>query len=81
MRVAALAERAAFDLDGGRVVIDGHDVAAAIRTPEMDRAATTVARHPGVRRALVARSGPPAPAAGSSWKAGISAPLCSRMPT
>src|SRR6187431_962397 len=31
MRVAALAERAAFDLDGGRVVIDGHDVAAAIR--------------------------------------------------
>jgi len=55
MRVAALAERAAFDLDGGRVVIDGHDVAAAIRTPDMDRAATTVARHPGVRRALVAR--------------------------
>ncbi|HXT33566.1 MAG TPA: (d)CMP kinase, partial [Vicinamibacterales bacterium] len=45
-RVAAVAERAVFDLGSGRVVIDGHDVAAAIRTPEIDRAATTVARHP-----------------------------------
>jgi cytidylate kinase len=53
--VAAVGERATFDLEQGRVVIDGHDVAAAIRTPEMDRAATQVARHPAVRRALVAR--------------------------
>jgi CMP/dCMP kinase len=53
--VARLGERATFDLAHGRVVIDGHDVAAAIRTPEIDTAATTVARHPDVRRVLVAR--------------------------
>ena len=53
--VAAIAERAAFDLDGDRVVIDGHDVTAAIRTPEMDRAATVVARQAAVRARLVAR--------------------------
>jgi cytidylate kinase len=53
--VAALGARAAFDLEAGRVVIDGHDVAAAIRTPEMDTAAATVARHPAVRAALVRR--------------------------
>jgi cytidylate kinase len=53
--VAALGTRAAFDLEGGRVVIDGHDVATAIRTPEMDTAAATVARHPAVRATLVRR--------------------------
>jgi cytidylate kinase len=53
--VAALGERAVFDLEQGRVAIDGHDVAAAIRTPDIDKAATAVARHPAVRRVLVAR--------------------------
>jgi CMP/dCMP kinase len=53
--VAALGARARFDLEGGRVWIDGHDVARAIRTPAIDRAATIVARHPEVRRVLVAR--------------------------
>jgi cytidylate kinase len=53
--VAAIGERAAFDLDDGLVAIDGHDVSRAIRTPEIDNAATTVARHPAVRRVLVAR--------------------------
>ena len=53
--VAALAGSATFDLEQGRVVIDGFDVAGAIRTPEMDRAAAAVARHPEVRRVLVAR--------------------------
>jgi len=53
--VAAIGERAVFDLDNGRVAIDGHDVSRAIRTPEIDNAATTVARHPAVRRVLVAR--------------------------
>ena len=53
--IAAIGERATFDLAQGRVVIDGDDVSAAIRTPEIDAAATTVARHPAVRRALVAR--------------------------
>jgi cytidylate kinase len=53
--VAAIAARAEFDLEDGRVAIDGHDVARAIRTPEIDRAATAVARLPAVRRELVAR--------------------------
>ena len=53
--VAALGERATFDLEGGRAVIDGHDVARLIRTPEIDRAAAAVARHPAVRAALVRR--------------------------
>jgi cytidylate kinase len=53
--VAALGERASFDLDDGRIAIDGHDVRTAIRTPEIDRGATAVARHPAVRRVLVAR--------------------------
>ena len=53
--VAALGERATFDVEGGRIGIDGHDVTAAIRTPEMDKASATLARHPAVRRVLVAR--------------------------
>ena len=55
LAVARVAERAVFDLDNGRVVVDGHDVARAIRTPQIDSAATIVARHPAVRRALVER--------------------------
>ena len=35
--------------------IDGHDVTQAIRTPEMDKTATAVARLPKVREVLVAR--------------------------
>ena len=53
--VAELAERAQFDVEDGRVRIDGHDVAAAIRTAEIDSAAATVARQPRVRAALIAR--------------------------
>lgn len=53
--VAALGERAAFDVEAGRIAIDGHDVKAAIRTPEIDKAAAAVARHAAVRRVLVAR--------------------------
>jgi hypothetical protein len=53
--VAALSERAGLDLGDGRVTIDGHDVARAIRTPEIDAAATAVARLPAVRRVLVDR--------------------------
>ena len=53
--VAALSEAASFDLEGGRVVIDGADVSQAIRTPDIDAAAAAVARHPAVRRVLVAR--------------------------
>ena len=53
--VAALSERASFNLENGLVEIDGADVARAIRTPAIDAAAAAVARHPAVRRALVAR--------------------------
>ena len=53
--VADLAERAAIAVEGGVVQIDGHDVTRAIRTPEIDRAATRVARLPRVRLVLVGR--------------------------
>ena len=53
--VAALGERATFDVEEGRIAIDSHDVATHIRTPEMDKASAMVARHPAVRRVLVAR--------------------------
>jgi cytidylate kinase len=53
--VAAVARGAAIEVDGSRVVIDGADVSRAIRTPEVDRATTRVARLPGVRAELVAR--------------------------
>jgi len=53
--VLEVAQAAVFDVDGSRVVIDGTDVSAAIRTPEIDRATTRVARLPRVRAELVAR--------------------------
>ena len=53
--VEALASKASFNLGADRVVIDGHDVTRAIRTPEIDRAATAVARLTAVRRVLVAK--------------------------
>ncbi|HUU33855.1 MAG TPA: (d)CMP kinase [Vicinamibacterales bacterium] len=53
--VAAIANAAAFELGDGRIMVDGHDVAAAIRTPSIDRAAALVARNGAVREELVAR--------------------------
>ena len=53
--MAALAQLArALDVNG-TVRVNGHDVTRAIRTPEIDRAAAVVARHPAVRAALVRR--------------------------
>jgi len=54
-QVTALAQRATLESGQGSVVIDGHDVTRAIRTPEIDKAAASVARLPGVREVLVAR--------------------------
>jgi cytidylate kinase len=54
-RIAALAEQAALDVTDVLVRIDDHDVTDAIRTPEIDRAASDVSRLPRVRAALVAR--------------------------
>jgi cytidylate kinase len=53
--VADLAKRADIIVEGGRIEIDGHDVTRAIRTPEIDKAASAVARLPRVREVLVAR--------------------------
>ncbi len=53
--LATLAERATLVVEGGVVAIDGHDVTRAIRTPEMDKTAASVARLPRVREVLVAR--------------------------
>jgi cytidylate kinase len=53
--VLAVATAAVFDVQGSRVIIDGHDASAAIRTPEIDRAVTRVARLPQVRAELVLR--------------------------
>lgn len=51
--VAALAARALYQQAEGKITIDGHDVTRAIRTPEMDKAAASVARLPRVREVLV----------------------------
>jgi CMP/dCMP kinase len=54
-QVAALAERSNIIVEGGVVAVDGHDITTAIRTPEMDKAASAVARLPKVRAVLVER--------------------------
>jgi cytidylate kinase len=53
--VARLARAAALTVEGGVVAIDGHDVTTAIRTAEVDKFASTVARLPHVREVLVGR--------------------------
>ena len=53
--VAALADRANIIVENGVVEIDGHGVTQAIRTPEIDKVAASVARLPRVREVLVKR--------------------------
>lgn len=57
--VAALASSVRVEADEGgrldRVVIDGRDVSAEIRTPEVDRVVSAVARAPEVRATLLVR--------------------------
>jgi cytidylate kinase len=53
--VSRLAEQAEIVQQDGRTAIDGHDVTSEIRTPVIDKAATSVARLPQVREALVRR--------------------------
>ena len=52
-RVAELARASSLEVGDGVVRIDGHDVAQAIRTPEIDDAAARVARLPAVRAVLI----------------------------
>jgi CMP/dCMP kinase len=49
-----LARSLGIELDGDRVVLDGRDVSAAIRSPEVTAASSRVSVHPGVRKAMVA---------------------------
>jgi CMP/dCMP kinase len=49
-----LSARLRIELDGDRVALDGRDVTAAIRTPEVTEAAARVAVHLPVREVLVA---------------------------
>ena len=53
--VSRLAEQADIVQQDGRTTIEGHDVTSEIRTPAIDKAATSVARLPHVREALVRR--------------------------
>lgn len=55
LRVADIAVISHLTVTDEAVTIDGTDVTRAIRTPEIDRAATAVARLPQVRAALVVR--------------------------
>jgi cytidylate kinase len=49
-----VAERAEIQV-GERVLLDGRDVTAAIRTPEVSEAASMIAANPRVRRAMAAK--------------------------
>jgi cytidylate kinase len=51
----SLAKDIELELVGSGVKLDGEDVSAAIRTPEVTEAASIVSAHPGVRRAMVER--------------------------
>jgi cytidylate kinase len=53
--VTALAGSIVISLEGERVELDGEDVSAAIREPEVTEASSRVSVHPGVREAMVAR--------------------------
>src|ERR1044072_2492172 len=50
--IGELARSLRIDLGGERVELDGHDVGAAIRTPEVTEASSRVSVHPPVREAL-----------------------------
>jgi cytidylate kinase len=54
-RIARLALESRIEMTGSAVVIDGHDVTSAIRTPGIDLAASAVSSLPRVRAVLVDR--------------------------
>ena len=53
--VAGVAGRASIESEVGVTRLDGRDVSAEIRTPEVTAAVSVVAAHPSVRRVLVER--------------------------
>ena len=54
-RVERIAREASIELGPGSVRLDGGDVSAEIRAPEVTAAASRVSVHPGVREAMVDR--------------------------
>jgi cytidylate kinase len=54
-RMEQLALASEIELSPGRIVLNGEDVTAAIRTPEVTNGASRIAVIPGVRRAMVAK--------------------------
>jgi cytidylate kinase len=54
-QVATLARRARMELGDGTVQLDGRDVSAEIRGPEVTGAVSAVSAHPAVRTVLVER--------------------------
>jgi cytidylate kinase len=54
-RMEQLAIAAEIELAPGRISLNGEDVTAAIRTPEVSNGASRIAVIPGVRRAMVAK--------------------------
>ncbi len=59
VKVDAIARSIAIDFkeseNGQKVFINGRDVTAAIRAPEVDASVSTVSAHPGVREKMVAQ--------------------------
>lgn len=53
--VEPIARSLALRMEPGRVYLDGEDVSAAIREPDVTAAASRVSVHPGVRAAMVDR--------------------------
>jgi cytidylate kinase len=53
--MGGLANSLRIELDGERVLLDGRDVSAGIRAPEVTEASSRVSVHPQVREAMVAR--------------------------
>jgi cytidylate kinase len=51
--LGVLAEGLPIEFQGKRVLLEGEDVSALIRTPEVSRDASTVSAHPSVRAALL----------------------------
>ena len=54
-RVSTIAAGLGLELHAGRVELDGHDVSADIRTPEVSATASRVSVHEGVRAAMLER--------------------------
>ncbi len=54
-RLASVAAGLGVEFSGGKVLVAGRDVAAELQSEACGRGASEVARHPAVRRALLAR--------------------------